>query len=183
MKTPILLSALTASPAVWATFVPVHGCEWVKETTPLDTFTFFLSASNTSTPDYITWHVPAHGFTCRASNPSSTGAAVSIGHPGTRTTVPCDGYSKDAIPASFLVSEDDAGKNATLTFTAYVGCAADIFEFDYRADFPLVCEESAAGSETCVAKGNITANVVAEIYLPPIRNPPPPSWTPPRTGQ
>jgi hypothetical protein len=172
MKTPILLSALATSSSVLATFVPVHGCEWVKETTPLDTFALLLSAANTSTPSNVTWHVPAHGFTC---------STASLSSPRTRSTVPCDAYSKDAVPASFLLSEDENGKNASLTFSAYVGCAADIFQFNYEAGFPLECEATEGGSEECTAQGNVTAKVVAEIYLPPIRNPPPPSWVPPTT--
>ena len=171
MRTVIILSALTAFSQAQA-FVPVHGCEWVTQTTAVTNFTFFQSAPSDRTPDYVQWEVPAHRVSCYAS---STGSSTPIGILGTSTTVPCTASASDPTKGRFLLSADDgSGSTATLRFVAYVQCAASIYAFYYQADFPLSCARDAGGSSTCVSQGNATAIVTEELYLPPIHPPPPP---------
>jgi hypothetical protein len=177
MKTIICLSALAAFLQAQV-FVPVYGCEWVPPTIAVTNFTFSYSTSNDSSPSYVQWQAPTWGTSCNASNPTSTGSITTIGKPGTVTYVPCKSTSSDPTTGSFQVTADDgSGSNATLNFVAYAQCAADIFQFDYEANFPLACATDAEGIGTCVPKGNATAVVIHETYLPPIRGPgPPPHW-------
>lgn len=170
----IFLLALTASSQAQV-FTPIHGCEWVPQTTAVTNFTLFHSASNDSTPDYVDWQAPALRVSCHASNPSTTGTTTAIGDPGTSTTVDCTASGSDPTKGTLLVSADDgSGSNATLKFMAYAQCAADIYAFYYEANFLLSCASDAWGSTTCVSKGNATASLTSELYLPPIHPPPPP---------
>lgn len=173
MKTAgvILLSALTASSQAQA-FTPVHGCEWVTQTTAITNFTLFQSATDDSTPNYVKWQAPALGVSCYISDPSST----AIGSPGISTTVPCTAPASEPTKGRFLLSAEDgsgSSSNATLNFVAYVQCAASIYAFYYEGIFSLSCATDAGGS-TCVSKGNATASVTRELYLPPVGPPPPP---------
>jgi hypothetical protein len=170
MKVILLLCVFVASQHALSAFVPVHGCEWVTETTAVTNFTLFTSASNTSTTDHVQWQVPVHRVACSVS---TTG----IGTPGGASTiVPCTA-SSDPTNGQFRVLADDGlGRNAALIFVAYVQCAASIYAFYYRADFVLSCERDSGGSATWVPKGNVTATVTTELYLPPVSRPPPQPW-------
>ncbi|KAF2033124.1 hypothetical protein EK21DRAFT_109263 [Setomelanomma holmii] len=173
------LSALAASLQA-QTFIPIHGCEWVPQYTSITNFTFVDSPANASTPDSVQWRIPAFGISCNLTSQSATGSTTTIGSPGTNTYVPCKATSSDPTTGTFLVSADDeSGINATLRNVGYAQCAADIYAFHYEANFALLCETDEGGSKTCVTKGNATAVVTGEEYLPPIRNPPPPPWSPP----
>jgi hypothetical protein len=166
-----LLSALTA-PSEAQTFTPVHGCEGFTETTPVTNFTLFHRATNDSTPAYVKWLAPVVGVSCSASESSST----AIGTPNTTTTVPCTAPASDETKARFLLSADESSgdlSNATLYFVRYAQCAASIYAFYYKANFPLSCAMDTRG-ETCVAQGNATARVIRELWLPPMGPPPPP---------
>jgi hypothetical protein len=166
-----ILSALTASSQAQA-FQPVHGCEWITATTPITNFTLFHRATNDSAPAYVKWLAPVLGVSCSVSESSST----AIGTPNTTTTVPCTAPGSSPTNARFLLSVDEGSGdlgNATLYFVRYTQCAASIFAFYYEANFPLSCVMD-AGGETCLAKGNATASVTTELWLPPISPPPPP---------
>ena len=179
MKTVISLLALTASSQA-QTFVPVHGCEWVPQTTSITNFTFFHSASKDGTPSYVNWQAPLFHLSCYGSSSSSTGSTPAIGKPGANTNVPCKASDSDPTTGTFLVSADHgSGQNATLKFVAYAQCAADIFAFHYQGGFPLSCATDAGQNTTCVPRGNATASVTNEEYLPPMRPPPPPPFIPP----
>lgn len=174
MKTAIFLSVLTASLQAQE-FVPIHGCEWVPQTTAVTNFTLFHGASSDSTSDYVNWQVPALSVSCHASDPSTTRSTTAIGDPGTSTTVECAAPASDLTAGTFLVSADDgSGSNATLRFMAFAQCAASIYAFYYEANFALACASDTGGSATCVSKGNATASVTRELWLPPIHPPPPP---------
>jgi hypothetical protein len=170
MKTILFLSLFAASQQALSAFVPVHGCEWVTETTAVTNFTLYTSASNTSTTDHVQWQVPVHGVACSVSS-------TAIGTPGGDSTiVPCTAHSDPTKGQFRVLAEDGLAKNAALIFVAYVQCAASIYAFYYRADFALSCEADLRGSATCVPKGNATATVTTELYLPPISRPPPQPW-------
>jgi hypothetical protein len=158
MKIITILSALIATSHAQFTFVPVHGCEWVPETTALTNFTLFHGPSNFDTLDYVQWDAPALSVSC--FNFSTT---TSIGKPGTTDTVPCTAANSDPTQGMFLVSAD--GSSATLNFVFYAQCAADIFAFHYEAVVELSCGVYAKESNRCLSKGNATANVTAEEYL------------------
>jgi hypothetical protein len=176
MKTIVLLSALTTSMQAQV-FVPVHGCEWVPPTNAVTNFTLFRSASIDNDQNYVKWQASVFGTVCKASSPSFNGSTTAIGKPGINTFVPCTSTSSEPTTGTFRVTADDgSGSNATLNFVGYAQCAADIFEFYYEANFPLSCVTDAEGSDTCVPKGNATARVTNEVYLPPIRGPGPPHW-------
>ncbi|KAH3908494.1 hypothetical protein HBI56_216850 [Parastagonospora nodorum] len=171
MNPPIflLLSILPLSLATQP-FVPVHGCEWVHELTPLTNFTYTHplspSQSNTTTPpSYIHWAAPAISVSCSNPNPSFIGfqnaSAVACVSPGDE--------------GRFLVSAD--GKNATVIFRVYVQCAADIFAFHYEAGFEMECVRNEEGGEECGDGGRAVARCTSQQYLPPIRYPPPPPAT------
>ncbi|KAH7086488.1 hypothetical protein FB567DRAFT_72314 [Paraphoma chrysanthemicola] len=168
----ILLSALVAFSDAQFQFTPVHGCEWIKATTPVTNFTLFHGATNDSTPDSVRWQAPVLGLACSASESSAT----TIGSPATTTYVPCTSPGSSSTNARFLTFDDGASgnlSNATLYFVRYTQCAASIYAFYYESNFPLLCT-SDAGARTCVSGGNATAIVTRELWLPPISSPPPP---------
>jgi hypothetical protein len=168
MKPIIYLSILAASRQALSVFVPVHGCEWVPETTAVTDFTLLNSASNASTPSSVHWQIPAHGVECSVSS------TTAIGKPGISTTVPCTASASDDTAGKFRVFSDEG--DAALIFVAYAQCAASIYAFYYRADFLVSCTMDAGGSTTCVPKGNATAVVTTELYLPRVGPPPPAPW-------
>jgi hypothetical protein len=176
MKTIFLLSALTASLHASPPIVPVYGCEKYPLTAALTNFTFThgTSTTNTNVPSSVKWQAPALGILCSASSTTN-----SIGTPGTFTSVRCNENPSDQATGSFkILAADGTGSNATISFITYAQCAADIFGFGWEAVVPLLCASDAVGSETCVAKGNTTANVYATGYIPHVRPPPPPPWSP-----
>lgn len=158
MKTIVALSALTAVSQAQSTFVPVHGCEWVPETTPLTNFTLFHGPSDNGTPAYVQWNAPDLRVACY-----SFSSTTSIGKLGTSETVPCTAANSDGSNGWLQVSAD-AG-SATLNFVFYAQCAADIFAFHYEATVELSCAVYAKESTRCLSKGNATASVTAEEYL------------------
>jgi hypothetical protein len=158
MKIITVLSALIAVSYTQFTFVPVHGCEWVPQTTALTNFTLFHGPSYLNTLDYVQWNAPALSVSCY--NFSTT---TSIGKPGTRDTIPCTAANSDPMQGTLLVSAVDG--SATLNFVFYAQCAADIFAFHYEAVVELSCAAYAKESTRCLSKGNATASVTAEEYL------------------
>jgi hypothetical protein len=176
MKTIFLLSALTASLQASSPIVPIYGCEKYPLTTTLTNFTFThgTSTTNNNVPSSVKWQAPALSILCYAS--ASTN---SIGNPGTFTSVSCGEKAPDPVTGGFKVPADYAtGGNATITFLSYAQCAADMFGFGWEAAVLLSCASDAAGSETCVAQGNVTANVYTTGYIPHVRPPPPPPYHP-----
>jgi hypothetical protein len=174
MKTIFLLSVFGASLHASLAIVPVYGCEKYPQTTALTNFTFThgTSTTNATGPSSVKWQAPALSVSCSASSSSTN----SIGAPGTYTSVPCGEKPSDPVMGSFQVSAN--GSNATVTFITYVQCAADIFGFRWEAVIPFSCASDAAGSETCAANGNTTASVTSAGYIPHVRPPPPPPWSP-----
>ena len=171
MRTTLALSSLVATSL--ASILPIHGCEWLPNTTAVTNFSYFASSSTTTTPDYVSWTVPAFSTTCNAT---FTGPDFRTSEYNS-TNVQCRSSHSDPNTGFFLQSL--TGANATLNFSTYAQCAADIFEIYYSAPTVFDCVNDEAGDKNCVARGNITASVSAANYLPPIRNPPPPPWTPP----
>ena len=161
MKSFVLLSVLTAPLPVLA-YVPVHGCEWVPETTAVTNFTFFDSPSNANALDYVTWQVPTFDLSCYVNN------AAIIQDPSISNNLLCNKTTSSyKTEARFIVSADNgAGRNATVRFLDYVQCAADIYAFYYKGNFPLSCTNDAGGNATCISKGNATATQTQGLYVP-----------------
>lgn len=170
--------ALAASSRAF-TFVPVHGCEWVPETTPVTNFTLSStsSSSSSSSSDYKTlysaqWKVPTLGVSCSSAAPSSSGSRIPL-----RCTAPASSPTDATLVLQSVPAPGDTNSTATLSFLVYEQCAADIFEFGYEAQVALACtQDGDAASTVCVPSGNSTAKVVRAVYLPPIRPPPPPPY-------
>lgn len=169
MKPIIFFLSILPTSLATQPFIPVHGCEWVPELTPLANFTYthpfsaYPSNTTSTTTSYIHWNAPSISVSCSNPNPSFTGfqnaSAVACASPGDE--------------GRFLVSTD--GKNATVIFRVYVQCAADIFAFHYEAGFEIACVRNEGGGEECGDGGRAVARCTAQQYLPPIRYPPPPS--------
>lgn len=176
MRSFIFLSALiAASPAL---AVPIHGCENVPNTTAVTDFTLFDSASADSALDYVTWQVPALSHLLCHTNTSYAGNTTATEDSSTRLYVSCTPPEKPTTGVFLASADDGSGRNASLEFITYAQCAADIYEFHWKADFLLSCAGNAGGDATCVSKGNASAMFNFGIYLPPVRSPPPPSNPP-----
>lgn len=151
---------------------PIHGCESTPLASVLTNFTLSTSPSNSTTADYVTWRFPDLYVSCDAANSPATGNFTAIGLPGSTTSVPCSARFVGTTNARFVVAED--GKNATIHFVTYNQCAASRYSFYYDVFLDLDCVGGAGGRETCGSKGNATAVIIRQLWMPPISNPPPP---------
>jgi hypothetical protein len=157
MKILALFLALIASSHA----ADIHGCAWLPDTVAVTNFTYVHNPANASNPDFVKWKAPGVDVSCNASNPSPYGFYF-----------PC---TKQETYGSFKISADDAtDRNATVSFSMYAQCAADIYEIWYTGYLQLDCQKREEEEVDCGTKGNATASISAEHYLPPIRNPPPP---------
>jgi hypothetical protein len=150
MKTIFLLSVFGASLHASLAIVPVYGCEKYPQTAAVTNFTFThgTTTTNTTGPSSVKWQAPALSVSCSAS--SSTN---SIGAPGTYTSVPCGEKPSDPVTGSFQVSAN--GSNATITFTTYVQCAADIFGFRWEAIIPFLVRATRLGARLARRMGTL----------------------------
>jgi len=166
MQALLRLSALIATAPALA-YIPIHGCEWVPETTTITNFTFTEDTSTDGAPDYVAWRAPAVGVSC-------SGSRTSFQDPSASTAIRCTAPASDPTVGVFLVSVDDgSGSNATLRFVVYEQCAASIYAFYYQGDFPLACGIQGENA-TCAPKSDAAATVISQLYLPPVGPPPPP---------
>jgi hypothetical protein len=175
MKIPILLSALAALTCAQRTdLLPVHGCLGMPNTTTISNFMFVHHPTNLSIKSFVQFDSPQFKISCYAESPSSTGANVPIGFPGTWTSIPCKGSQN----GYFQVAKD--GVNASVEFSTGQQCAASRFYFHYKANVTLACNEDEAGVQTCgdgsSKGGNSTAGIDSLEWLQPIRPPPPPPF-------
>ncbi|KAH7411642.1 hypothetical protein DE146DRAFT_627696 [Phaeosphaeria sp. MPI-PUGE-AT-0046c] len=143
----------------------IHGCAWLPDTVAVTNFTYLHYPANASNTDFVKWKAPAVDVSCNATNPSPYG----LYFPCTRE-----------LYGGFEISGDDVeDRNATVVFSMYAQCAADIYEIWYTGHLQLGCEKDDNEGVVCGTRGNATASISGEHYLPPIRNPPPPQphWT------
>jgi hypothetical protein len=159
---PAYVSAQSAQP-----FIPIHGCEWVPEYTPLTNFTLSqpTSSNTTTTPtSSISWTIPTFHITC---------STTYTGPPGRYPNIRSVSCTSPGDVGQFFLADDEHHDTATVRFVVYEQCAADIYAFHYEADIEMQCI-SEQGKSVCVQGGDVQARVTGEEYLPPIRNPPPP---------
>jgi len=154
----LFLLAFAACTHAQRALLPIHGCEWVPETTAIINFTLSENTSNNSAPTYVQWQAPAFRIVCNAS---------AVEKPGVRTDVPCtqDNSRQDTPGTLQLSAGNESSSNATLNFKVFAQCAASQFAIYYQAVVALACEKSLAGTTACVPKGNATATVWATEYL------------------
>jgi hypothetical protein len=155
MKALLFLSALAAlSRAQKLDPLPVDDCPDLPNTTTISNFTFVHHPTNLSIKAFVQFDSLEFGVSCYGASPSSSGANIPIGFPGTATSIPCKG-SRNGI---FSVAKD--GVNASVEFSTRQQCAATQLYFHYKADVLLSCSEDGAGVQTCVnGKGG---NVIAK---------------------
>lgn len=154
MKPLVILSALAAlSRAQKPDLLPVHGCPDMPNTTTISNFTFVHHPTNLSIKAFVQFDSPEFDVSCYGESPSSSGANIPIGFPGTYTSIPCKG-SRNGY---FQVAKD--GVNASVEFSTRQQCAASQLYFHYIADVLLNCSEDEAGVQTCGDRkgGNVTA--------------------------
>jgi hypothetical protein len=156
MKAFLFLSALAArSRAQKLDPLPVDSCPDIPNTTTISNFTFVHHPTNLSIKAFVQFDSPQFSVSCYGESPSSSGANIPIGFPGTATSIRCKG-SRNGI---FQVAKD--GVNASVEFSTPQQCAASQLYFHYKADVLLSCSEDEAGVQTCVdGKGG---NVIAEL--------------------
>ncbi|OAL44091.1 hypothetical protein IQ07DRAFT_649535 [Pyrenochaeta sp. DS3sAY3a] len=180
--TILLLATLpTLTHAQTPITVPVHGCTYIKETTPvtnisLSTLTTSLPSTNgtqtTTTTSTATWRVALFGMACAGSNPNATFPS----------SVVCNATASEPTSARLTLADSGAAayKTVSLFFMAYAQCAASIYAFYYQADFALSCVETGEGRSCSPKLGEgeeVAGRVTRIIWLPPVRGLPPP---PPR---